>query len=98
MYADAVRSKGDTPTAGRPDGQRVQLIPARRARELVVAPGAEIATQKHWTSLELVRDINSATNKSGNIVAARRLPSSNILVAFHGVSKKQKWKAHLEVL
>ena len=98
MYTDVLRSKGDTPTAGRPNGQRVQSIPARRARELVVAPGAETATQKHRTSLELVRDINSATNESGDVVAARRLPSGDILVAFQGVFKKQKWETRLEVL
>ena len=90
MYTDVLRSKEDTPTDGRPDGQRVQPVPARRARELVVAPGAETAIQKHWTSLELVRDINSTTSRSSNVVIIRRLPSGDILVAFQGVSEKQK--------
>ena len=97
-YADVLRSKGDTPTTGRPDSQRVQPVPARRARELVVAPGTETATQKHRTSLELVRDINSATNGSGDVIAARRLPSGDVLVAFQSVLEKQKWEDRLEVL
>ena len=97
-YADALRSKGSPMATGRPDGQRVQLVPARRARELVVAPGAESATQKQSTSLELVRDINTATNGSGDAIAARRLLSRDVLVAFQGVEEKQKWEARLEVL
>lgn len=48
-YADALRSKGGLPSNGLAGGggSRVQPVPARRARELVVAPGAETATQKH---------------------------------------------------
>jgi hypothetical protein len=82
-YADALRSKGSAPVGGRSDGQRVQPVPARRhARELVVAPGTETAAQKQRTSLELVRDINAATDGSGDAIAARRLPSGDVLVAF----------------
>jgi hypothetical protein len=96
-YADVLRNKC-SPLAGKPDGQRVQAVPARRARELVVAPGAETATQKHRTSLELVRDINRATDGSGDVIAARRLPSGDVLVAFQGPPEKQKWEARPEVL
>jgi hypothetical protein len=98
-YADALRSKGGLSTdrlAG--GGSRVQPVPARRARELVVAPGAETATQKDRTSLELVRDINTATDDSGDAVAARRLPSGDVLVAFQSASEKQKWEASSEAL
>ena len=63
-----------------------------------MAPGAKTATQKHQTSLELVRDINSATDGSGDAIAARRLPSGDVLVAFQGTPEKQKWEACLEVL
>jgi hypothetical protein len=97
-YADALRSKGSPMARGWPEGQRVQPVPARRARELVVAPGAESATQKQRTSLELVRDINTATSGSGDVIAARRLPSGDVLVAFQGVPEKQKWEACPEVL
>src|SRR6266536_3515380 len=96
-YADVLRNKC-SPLAGKPDGQRVQAVPARRARELVVAPGAETATQKHRTSLELVRDINRATDGSGDVIAARRLPSGDVLVAFQGPPEKQKWEDRPEVL
>ena len=97
-YADALRSKGSAPAGGRPDGQRIQPVPARRARELVVAPGTETTTQKQRTSLELVRDINAATHGSGDAIAARRLPSGDVLVAFQGVLEKQKWEVRSEVL
>jgi hypothetical protein len=97
-YADALRSKGSPLASGRPNSQRIQAIPSRRARELVVAPRTETPTQKHRTSLELVRDINTATNESGDIVAARRLPSGDVLVAFQGGLEKQKWEARPEVL
>src|SRR3981081_2945887 len=81
-----------------PNSQHIQAVPARQAKALVVAPGTETATQKHRTSLELVRDINSATDGSGDAVAARRLPSGDVLVAFQGALEKQKWEACLEVL
>src|SRR6187402_1307993 len=83
-YADALRSKGSPLVAGRPDAERVQAVPARRARELVIAPGTETPTQRHRTSLELVRDINTAAEGSGDAVATRRLPSGDVLVAFQG--------------
>ena len=73
---------------GRSKGQRVYLVLARRARELVVAPGAESATQKQRTSLELVRDINTVTNGSGDAIVARCLLSGDILMAFQGVPEK----------
>jgi len=75
---------------GRPDGQHVHPVPARRVRELVVAPGAESATQKQRTSLELVRDINTATNGSGDVITARHLLSRDVLITFQGVPEKQK--------
>ena len=46
LYADALRSKGTPPAGGKPDGQHVQPVSARCARELVVAPGTETTTQR----------------------------------------------------
>jgi hypothetical protein len=104
-YADALRSKGGGLTgngqaggSGGEGGSRVQPVPARRARELVVAPGAETTTQKHRTSLELVRDINDATSGGGDVVAARRLPSGDVLVAFQSALEKQKWEVSSEAI
>jgi hypothetical protein len=97
-YADALRSKGSPSGVGQVNGGRIQPVPARRARELVVAPGTETAMQKHRTSLELVRDINATMDGSGDAVAARRLPSGDVLVAFQGAAEKQKWEACSEVL
>jgi hypothetical protein len=84
--------------SGRPNGQHVQAIPTRRAKELVIAPRTETPTQKHRTSLELVRDINTTTNESSDLVVARRLPSGDVLVVFQGGLEKQKWEARPEVL
>jgi len=67
---------------GRPNGQYIYPVSARRARELVVAPGAESATQKQRTSLELVKDINTIINGSGDTIIARYLLSEDILIAF----------------
>ena len=82
----------------KPDSQCVQAVPARRARELVIAPRTETMTQKYQTSLELVRDINSATEGSGDVVAARQLSSGDILVIFQGTLEKQRWEVYSEVL
>jgi len=51
LYTDALRNKGSPPAGGKPNGQCVQAVSICRARELVVAPGTEIVTQKHRTSL-----------------------------------------------
>ena len=82
LYMDAFRSKDSPPAGRKPNGQYVQAIPAHRARELVVVPKTEIVTQKHRTSLELVRDINGTTNGSSDMVIAKHLSSSNILIIF----------------
>jgi len=74
----------------RPDDQHVYPVPARHTRELVVAPGAKSATQKQRTSLELVKDINTATNGSGDTITAKRLLSRDVLMAFQEVPEKQK--------
>jgi len=76
--------------SSKPDNQHIQAIPVHQARELIVVPGTETATQKHRISLELVRDINTITNKSSDMIIARRLPSGDILVTFQDILKKQK--------
>jgi hypothetical protein len=65
---------------------------------VVIAPGSETSSQKQRTSLELVRDINTAIEGSGDAIAARRLPSGDVLVAFQGSLEKQKWEARPEAL
>jgi len=83
---------------GKPNGQHIYPVPIRHARELVIAPEAELATQKQRTSLELVRDINTATNGSGDVIVAKRLLSGDVLVVFQEVPEKQKWEACPEIL
>jgi len=74
----------------RPNDQYIYLVFARHTRELVIAPGAESATQKQRTSLELVRDINTITNSSRDTIITRYLLSRDILIVFQGVPEKQK--------
>jgi len=85
-------------TRGRPDGQCIHPVSVRHTRELVIAPGAESATQKQRTSLELVRDINTIINGSGDTIIARRYLSGDVLMVFQEVPEKQKWEARPEVL
>jgi hypothetical protein len=53
-YADMLRK----PAAG-PPAPREMPVPARRSRELVIAPGEENPPQKQRTGQELVRDLNA---------------------------------------
>ena len=73
---------------GRPDGQCVYPVPVRHARELVIASGAESATQKQRISLELVRDINIIINNNGDAIITRYFLSGDILMVFQEVSEK----------
>ena len=65
-------------------------VPARRSRELVVAPGAESSSQKQRTGPELIRDINSELQCEA-VVAARRLPSGDTLITFENDDSKKRW-------
>jgi len=69
-------------TKDRPNDQHIYLVPIRYTRELVIAPGAESATQKQKTSLELVRDINTIINSSRDMIIARHFLSKDVLIVF----------------
>jgi len=69
-------------TRGRPNGQCIYLVLARYTRELIVVLGAKSTTQKQRTSLELVRDINTTTNGSGDTITIKHFPNKDILVVF----------------
>jgi hypothetical protein len=56
---------------------------ARRVKEvhIVIAPGNGDSVQRQRVGRELVRDINTKLQGEG-VVAARRLPSGDVLVTF----------------
>ncbi len=69
---------------------RIRPVPARRARELIIASGNEETGKKQRTGRELVRDINTELDCEA-VVAARRLPSGDVLVTFDKEDDKTKW-------
>jgi hypothetical protein len=93
LYADVLRNSG----TANPQTEREMPVPARRSREVVVAPGDEDTTQKQRTGPELVRDINTKI-QCESVVAARRLPSGDTLVTFEGEEAKKKWEKDQAVL
>lgn len=66
-------------------------VPARRSREVTIAPGGENASQKSRSGRELVRDLN-AQLEGEPVIAARRLPSGDVLVTFATEESKKKWE------
>jgi hypothetical protein len=93
-YADALR-KG-APAAKAPV-DRVAPVPARRAREIIIAPGNEDPTQRRRSGLEIIRDINTEL-KDRSVVAARRLPSGDIMVTFKDQQKRDLWAKAPEIV
>ena len=91
-YAEVLRGKGAEAIRVGGAQERTLRVPARRARELVVAPGGESAAQRQRTSNEIVRDVNSALEEEGAVIAARRLPSGDVLITFQGEEGKKKWE------
>lgn len=80
--------------AGKPIPPQVQgemPVPARRSRELVIAPGTETTAQKQRSGREIVRDVNKMI-QCESVVAARRLPSGDTLLTFEGEEAKKKWQ------
>ncbi len=84
-YADALKANWATGAKGRD-----MPVPARRSREVVVAAGTEDIKQKQRSGAEIVRDINGRLTEEA-VVAARRLPSGDVLVTFEGPEAKEKW-------
>ena len=70
--------------ANDPGPDRVKPVPARRSRELIIAPGNETAAQRQRIGKELVQEMNSALGKE-DVVVARRLPSGDVLTIFQGL-------------
>lgn len=79
-----------------PQAQGEMPVPARRSRELVIAPGTETTAQKQRSGREIVRDVNEKIQCEA-VVAARRLPSGDTLLTFEGEEAKRKWQGNIKV-
>ena len=82
-YADILRSSAGPKVSV----DRIAPVPARRAREVIIAPGNEEPRQKQRSGLDIVRDINIEL-KDQSVVAARRLPSGDVMVTFEDQQKR----------
>jgi hypothetical protein len=69
-------------------------VPARHMREIIATRGVETAEQAQRTGNELVEQLNSAgADIGGQIVAARRLPSEDIVLTTDEEQTSTKWMA-----
>ena len=80
-----------------PGLDRAKPVLARRSRELIIALSNETMVQRQRAGKELVQEMNSAIGKE-DVVAARRLPSGDVLATFQGHQEKEKWESKREIL
>jgi hypothetical protein len=67
-------------------------VPARHKREIIATRGVETAEQAQRTGKELVEQLNSAgADIGGQVVAARRLPSGDIVLTTDEEQTRTKW-------
>ena len=92
-YADILRSSAGPKVSV----DRIAPVPARRAREVIIAPGNEEPRQKQRSGLDIVRDINIEL-KDQSVVAARRLPSGDVMVTFEDQQKRDLWVKGPEIV
>ena len=92
-YADILRNN----TSPKTSTDRIAPVPARHAREIIIAPGNEEPQQKQRSGLDIVRDIN-AELQDRSVVAARRLPSGDIMVTFEDQQKRDLWAKSPEIV
>lgn len=72
-------------------------VPARRSREVTIAPGKETAVQRQRSGQEIVRDIN-ASIECDAAIAARRLQSGDTLLTFETEDARKKWEKDPKVV
>ena len=92
-YADILRNNAGPKVSG----DRIAPVPARRAREIIIAPGNEEPQQKQRSGLDIVRDINAELCDQ-SVVAARRLPSGDVIVTFDNQQKRDQWAKGPEIV
>jgi hypothetical protein len=74
--------------------KRELVLPSRRSRELVVSLGSETEDEKKRTGEALVKALKNPSSPSSlEIIAARRLPSTDIAITFSSTSACQQWEA-----
>jgi hypothetical protein len=79
---------------GGPGPQKV--VPSRAARELTIR-GAEMpADLAARTPAQVVQAVNQAAGKAGTTLAAKRLPSRDIILTFKDLATKQWFLANRE--
>lgn len=76
-------------TGGPPATSRIATIPTRQEKEVVVSTGEESPTQKQRNGQELVEDLN-AKFPGNPVLAARRLPSGDVLITTESKEKRQE--------
>jgi predicted nucleic acid-binding Zn-ribbon protein len=78
--------------AAKGEADKVIAVPARRAREVVMALGAETEEQKARTNAQVVKDIQEIMKDDKSVVAARRLLTGKVVVTFSQLETKEKWE------
>lgn len=74
--------------------KRDLILPSRRTRELIVSLGPETEEEKKRTGEALVKALRNPVHSSSlDIIAARRLPSTDIAITFSSTSACQQWEA-----
>jgi hypothetical protein len=92
-YADILRNNAGPKVSV----DRIAPVPALRAREIIIAPGNEEPQQKQRSGLDIVRDINAELCDQ-SVVAARRLPSGDVIVTFDNQQKRDQWAKGPEIV
>src|SRR5271165_2042651 len=90
-YAAAARRGAvGTPAQSRGPIEPTKPVPARHKREIIVARGGETPEQARRTRKEVVDQLNSA-GMDGQVVAARNLPSGDIVLTTDEEATRTKW-------
>jgi hypothetical protein len=90
-YAAAARRGAvGAPAPCQSPAEPTKPVPARHKREIIVARGGETPEQARRTGKEVVDQLNSVS-MDGQIVAARNLPSGDIVLTTDEEATRTKW-------
>lgn len=89
-WAAVAQGQGSAPGTS-PLSAPTKVIPARLGREMLIKGGGMPADLARRTPQEMVQGINAVSEKKG-AVAARRLPSGDVVVTFQD-TKTKEWHA-----
>jgi hypothetical protein len=88
--AAARRGAVGAPVQGQGPIEPAKPVPARHKREIIIARGGETPEQARRTGKEVVDQLNNA-GMDGQIVAARNLPSGDIVLTTDEEATRTKW-------